>query len=163
MIFKILTIFSLVWHYWNDRQLDFHGTQFTHQTGSEYLLSVAMHCKDTIPKILNKYSQKRYCAVSVQFPHSCVYNRFFIPTIGSAYSAAGKHVDRSCEYINRSQTHECGIWDWGRAVPFLGIHKWDFLCSVVFLICRLFLQDMRALKPTILPAVPRFINRIYAR
>jgi hypothetical protein len=27
----------------------------------------------------------------------------------SAYSAAGKYVDRSWEYINRSQTHECGI------------------------------------------------------
>jgi hypothetical protein len=26
----------------------------------------------------------------------------------SAYSAAGKYVDRSWEYINRSQTHECG-------------------------------------------------------
>jgi hypothetical protein len=27
---------------------------------------------------------------------------------GSAYSAAGKYVDQSWEYINRSQTHECG-------------------------------------------------------
>ena len=32
-------------------------------------------------------------------------------------------------YINRSQTHECGNWDWGRAIPRKGIHKWDFLCS----------------------------------
>jgi hypothetical protein len=30
----------------------------------------------------------------------------------SAYSAAGKYADRSWEYINRSQTHECGNWDW---------------------------------------------------
>jgi|688.fasta_scaffold416216_1 hypothetical protein len=29
----------------------------------------------------------------------------------SAYSAAGKYVIRSWEYINRSQTHECGNWD----------------------------------------------------
>ncbi len=28
------------------------------------------------------------------------------------------------------QTHECGNWDWGRAFPFLGIHKWVFCCSV---------------------------------
>jgi hypothetical protein len=41
----------------------------------------------------------------------------------SAYSAAGKYEDRSWEYINRSQTQECGNWDWGRAIPFLGIHK----------------------------------------
>jgi hypothetical protein len=27
----------------------------------------------------------------------------------SDYSAAGKYVDRSWEYINRLQTHECGI------------------------------------------------------
>jgi hypothetical protein len=29
----------------------------------------------------------------------------------SAYSAAGKYVDRPWEHINRSQTHECGNWD----------------------------------------------------
>ncbi len=36
---------------------------------------------------------------------------------------------RSWEYINRSQTHEWGNWDWGRAIPRKGIHKWDFCCS----------------------------------
>ncbi len=41
-----------------------------------------------------------------------------------------QYVDRSWEYINRSQTHECGNWDWGLAISFLGIHKWDFRCSV---------------------------------
>ncbi len=41
-----------------------------------------------------------------------------------------KYVNRSWEYINRSQTHECGNWDWGRAIPRKEIHKWDFLCSV---------------------------------
>jgi hypothetical protein len=45
--------------------------------------------------------------------------------------AAGKYVDWSLEYINRSQTHECGNWDWGRAIPRKGIQKWDFPCSVV--------------------------------
>ncbi len=35
------------------------------------------------------------------------------------------------EYINRSQTHECGNWDWGCAVWFLGIHKSDPLCCVL--------------------------------
>ncbi len=41
-----------------------------------------------------------------------------------------KYGDRPWEYINCSQTHECGNWDWGRAIPFLGIHKWVFRCSV---------------------------------
>ncbi len=31
------------------------------------------------------------------------------------------------QYINRSQTHECGNWDGGRGIPRKGIHKWDFL------------------------------------
>ncbi len=39
------------------------------------------------------------------------------------------HVDRSWEYINGSQTHECGNWDWGRAIPRKGIHRWNFPCS----------------------------------
>jgi hypothetical protein len=59
-----------------------------------------------------------------QFRHSCVcdsvcdysYDR-------SAFSTAGKYVDRSWEYINLSQTHECGIWGWCRAIPFLGRHN----------------------------------------
>ncbi len=31
---------------------------------------------------------------------------------GWVYSAAGKYVDRSCEYINSSHTHESGNWYW---------------------------------------------------
>ncbi len=31
---------------------------------------------------------------------------------------------------SRSQTHECGNCNWGRAMPFLGIHKFKLLCSV---------------------------------
>jgi hypothetical protein len=31
--------------------------------------------------------------------------------------------------INRSQKHECGNWERGRAASFLGIHKSDLLCS----------------------------------
>ncbi len=60
-----------------------------------------------------------------QFPHSCVCERFIYSLNRSAYST----VDRSWEYINRSQTQECENWDWGRAIPFLEIHKWDFRCS----------------------------------
>ncbi len=29
--------------------------------------------------------------------------------------------------------HECGNCNWGRAIPFLGIHKWVFRCSVGYL------------------------------
>ncbi len=43
----------------------------------------------------------------------------------SAYSAAGNMWNNPVEYINR----ENWIWDWGRAIPRKGIHKWDFPCS----------------------------------
>ncbi len=39
-------------------------------------------------------------------------------------------------YVDRSQTHECGNWDWGRAIPFLGTHKSKFLCSAAVLWVR---------------------------
>ncbi len=53
-----------------------------------------------------------------QVPHSYVCKRFLYSHHRSAYSAAGKYVDCSWElYILRSQTHECGNWDWGRAIP----------------------------------------------
>ncbi len=41
-----------------------------------------------------------------------------------------KYVDRSWDYINRSQTHKSGNWGWGRAIPRKGIYKWDFRCNV---------------------------------
>ncbi len=69
-----------------------------------------------------------------QFPHSCVCERFIYAQDQSAYPAAGKCVDRFWEYIytvNSSQIHACGNSDRGRAISFLGLHKWDFRCSAV--------------------------------
>ncbi len=81
----------------------------------------AMHCKDTIPKIRNKYSQKRNCAASV--PNSifiCLWAIYIVSHNRSAYSAAGKYVEWSWEYINRSQT-----WKWGtKAAQFL---FWEYI------------------------------------
>ncbi len=57
-------------------------------------------CKETIPKIRNKYFQKRNCTASVQFPHSFVCERY-------VYSQ-----DRVCLFCCRKI---CG--------PILGIYK----------------------------------------
>jgi hypothetical protein len=46
---------------------------------------------------------------SVPLPHSCVSERFIYYLDQSAYSAAGKYVDRFSKYINRSQTHDVEI------------------------------------------------------
>ncbi len=73
---------------------------------------------------------KLYCSVS-QLLHSYICERFIYFQDRSAYSAVGKYVDQSWEYINCSQIHECGNWDWGRTIPRKGIHKWDFPCSVL--------------------------------
>ncbi len=71
-----------------------------------------------------------YCAVS-QFLHSYICERFIYFQDRSVHFAAAKYVDRSWEYINRSQTHECGNWDGTEAaIPRKGTHKWDFRCSV---------------------------------
>ncbi len=80
------------------------------------------HYKETITKIARTQSQ---------FPHSSVCERFIYSHNRAAYSSPGKYVDRSWEYINHSQTHECRNWDRGHAIPRKGIHKWDFRCSAL--------------------------------
>jgi hypothetical protein len=49
----------------------------------------------------------------------------YIPKIGPHIFLQEK-ANRSWEYINRSQAHECGNWDCGRAIPFLGIFVSNF-------------------------------------
>ncbi len=68
-----------------------------------------------------------------QFPHSCVCERFIYSQDRSAYSAAVYGPFLWINSINCSQTHEYANWDWGRAIPFLGIHKWDFSlqCKII--------------------------------
>ncbi len=99
-----------------------------------FLPVFAKHWKNTYRKFEEKnIPRKEIARPQCQFPHSCVCERFILTHDRSAYSAAGKYVDRSWEYTNRpqSQTHECGNWDWGRAIHFLGIRKWFSLQSIV--------------------------------
>ncbi len=77
---------------------------------SHYSIAYTVHrnAKTQYRKFETNITRKGMVRPQSQFPHSCVCERFTYSHDRSAYSAAGKYVDRSWEYINRSQTHECG-------------------------------------------------------
>ncbi len=92
--------------------------------GSSDVQPFVHHAKNQCRKLQTNIPRKGIAGPQSQFPHSYVCERFIYSHHRSAYSAAGKYADRSWEYINQSQTHECGNWDWDRALPRKGIHKW---------------------------------------
>jgi hypothetical protein len=65
-----------------------------------------------------------------QFLHSCFCKRFIYSPDRSAYSAAGKLVNRPWEYIDRLQTHENGT----EAARFL---FWEYINPNLFAVHRL--------------------------
>ncbi len=83
------------------------------------------HCKEPIPKIENKYSQERNFAATVPIStFVCLWAIYIFPPSICLFWCR-KYVDQSWEFINRSQTHECGNWDWGRAIPRKAVSVWD--------------------------------------
>jgi hypothetical protein len=62
-----------------------------------------------MPKIGNKFSQKKeYWGLSPNFHIHVSVSELYIPTMCLPFLLE-ENVDRSWEYINCSQTHECGI------------------------------------------------------
>jgi hypothetical protein len=61
-----------------------------------------------VPEMKLLFPKQNYNVLS---PSSNTRERFVYIQNLSAYSAAGKYVDRSWEYMNCSQTHECGKRD----------------------------------------------------
>jgi len=81
----------------------------------------------TIPKSQNKYYQKRNRAVSIPISTlMCLWAFYIFPV--SVYLFSCRKICGPILAI--LQTRECGNWDWGRAISFLGIHKWNFRSSV---------------------------------
>ncbi len=65
-----------------------------------------VHCKELITKIQNKCSQKRNCASKVPISlFMCLWAIYIFPRSICLFCHR-KYVDRSWEYVNRSQTHE---------------------------------------------------------
>jgi hypothetical protein len=58
--------------------------------------------------------------------------------------SAAEQADRLWEYINCSQTHDCENWDFGRAIPLLGIFGSNYsvlvLCSAPNFMLRMPMQ-----------------------
>ncbi len=55
----------------------------------------------------------------------CLWAIYIFPGSVHIFPPAEK-ADPSWEYIVRSQTYECGNWDWGPNIPFLGIFVSNF-------------------------------------
>ncbi len=89
------------------------------------LVAARTHSETQYRKFETNTPRKGIVQPQSQFPHSCVCERFIYSHDRSRQTdaAAGIYVDWSWKYVNRSQTHECGNWDWGRAIPRKGIHK----------------------------------------
>jgi hypothetical protein len=66
------------------------GSSAKKSTGNTYPKDLNIHSKDTIPKIQNKYSQKRNCPASAPTPTFMFCELFIYFHDRSAYSAAGK-------------------------------------------------------------------------
>ncbi len=97
------------------------------------------HCKDTIPKFLNKYPLRRKCAATIPIPiFMFLWAILCIPLIDLPILRQDITVGWPKVRIFRSLT-DTWMWKLGQrpAIPFLGIHKSKFLSSALALMLRL--------------------------
>ncbi len=93
-------------------------------------------------KIEKNILRKGIARPQSQFLHSSICERFIYSQDRSSYSAAG-----ICGPILGIYKSLTDTWMWklgliGHAIPWKGIHKWDFLCSAG-LTCRLLIKMLQ--------------------
>jgi hypothetical protein len=101
-------------------------------TFNNYSSRLYVHCNDRIPKIRNKYSQKSNRTASVPIStFTCLWAIYIFPRSVCLFCC--RKICGPIQGIYKSLT-DTWMWkfDCGRALPFLGIHKWDFGCSVLW-------------------------------
>ncbi len=97
-----------------------------------------LHCKEMWIYV---FPEKELRGLSPNFHIHESLSNLHIPTFGPPmyFPYAAELADRSAEYINHPQKHECRNWDCSRAVPFPGNICFEcsalFLCSMVIRPC----------------------------
>ncbi len=90
-------------------------------------ISYTVHCKAGSICIPRNETERPRC----QFPHPCICEWFiYFHNRYSCFLKQNRMTGRGNICIHRSQKHECGIWERGRVVSFLGIFLSNFRCSV---------------------------------
>ncbi len=89
----------------------------------EGLVQISMHCTENT---IYKFPEKELPGLSSNFHVHVSVSDVYIPTGRFTYFPAAEYADRSWEYINSKQKHECRNSDCGRAIPFLGIYVSNF-------------------------------------
>ncbi len=90
---------------------------------------------NVIPKIINKYSQKRNCAAWGPIStFMCLWAIYIFPLLVCLFCCRKICGPILGIYKSQTQTHECRNGDWGREIPFL----WEYINGIFVAVHTLF-------------------------
>jgi hypothetical protein len=99
-------------------------SQYLTQLYTLFMVRPQLHCKEKPIYVFFFWGLR---GLSPNFHIQVSVSDLYIPRIGQhTYLPAEESADRLWGYIHRSQTHECGNCDCGRAIPFLEIFVSNF-------------------------------------